>query len=170
MNYNDDYEFLNAECCAHLLRDLKKVVDNLQHEWPRQMIQLLLDGNVRRSNVEYVDAQYMSLQYDTIVSSGYIENLDDADKYYSKEEETLLKRLEEYKENYLMWTLNDEIPFTNNTVERGLRTTKTKMKVSGQFTNIKNAQYFARIKSYIEIGHRYGIGSYVLIEREPIDN
>lgn len=69
-----------------------------------------------------------------------------------------------------MWTLNDEIPFTNNTVERGLRTTKTKMKVSGQFTNIKNAQYFARIKSYIEIGHRYGIGSYVLIEREPIDN
>lgn len=165
VNYNDDYEFLNAECCAHLLRDLKKVVDNLQHEWPRQMIQLLLDGNVRRSNGEYVDAQYMSLQYDTIVSSGYIENLDDANKYYIKEEETLLKRLEEYKENYLMWTLNDEIPFTNNTAERGLRTSKTKMKVSGQFTNIKNAQYFARIKSYIETGHRYGIGSYVLIER-----
>ena len=38
------------------------------------------------------------------------------------------------------------------------------MKVSGQFNNIKSAEYFARIKSYIETGHRYGIGSYVLIE------
>ncbi len=61
----------------HLLRDLKKVVDNLSHEWPKEMIPLLLDGNVRRNNGEYVDAKYMSLQYDTIVSSGYIENLED---------------------------------------------------------------------------------------------
>ena len=64
-----------------------------------------------------------------------------------------------------MWTLNDEIPFTNNTAERRLRTSKIKMKVSGQFPNIKNAEYFARIKSYIEAGHRYGIGSYVFIEK-----
>ena len=106
----------------------------------------------------------MSLQYDTIVAEGYIENLEDEEKYYASEEETLLKRLEEYKENYLMWTLNDEIPFTNNTAERGLRGAKTKMKLSEQFTNMKNAQYFARIKSYIETGHRHGLGSYVLIE------
>ncbi len=164
VNYNEEYKFRNAECCVHLLRDLKKVVDNLSHEWPKEMIQLLLDGNVRRNNGEYVDAKYMSLQYDTIVSSGYIENLKDENKYYSSEEETLLKRLGEYKENYLMWILNDEIPFTNNIAERGLRTSKTKMKVSGQFNNIKSAEYFARIKSYIETGHRYGIGSYRLIE------
>ena len=164
VNYNEEYEFINAECCAHLLRDLKKVVDNLSHEWPKDMINLLLDGNVRRSKGEYVDATYMAMQYDTIFSAGYLENLEDDNKYYASEEETLLKRLEEYKKNYLLWTLNDEIPFTNNTAERGLRTFKTKMKVSGQFTNIKNAEYFARIKSYIETGHRYGIGSYELIE------
>lgn len=29
VNYNDDYEFQNVECCVHLLRDLKKVIDNL---------------------------------------------------------------------------------------------------------------------------------------------
>lgn len=133
VNYNDDYEFINVECCAHLLRDLRKMVDNLSHEWSKEMIQLLLDGNVRRSNGEYVDTKYMSLQYDTIVSSGCLENLEDENKYYTSEEEALLKRLEEYKENYLMWTLNDEILFTNNTVERGLRSSKTKMKVSGQF-------------------------------------
>ena len=164
VNYNEEYEFKNAECCEHLLRDLKKVVDNLEHEWPKEMIKVLLEGNVKRSNGEYVDANYMALEYYTIVSSGYLENLEDGDKYYAKDEETLLKRLEEYKENYLVWTLNDEIPFTNNTAERGLRSLKTKMKVSGQFNNIKSAEYFARIKSHIETGHRYGIGSYVLIE------
>lgn len=64
-----------------------------------------------------------------------------------------------------MWTMNDEIPFTNNTSKSGLGTKKHKKKISGQFTNIRNEEYIARIKSYIEIGHRYGIGSYVLIER-----
>ena len=48
INYNGEYEFQNAECCAHLLRALKKVVDNLSHEWAKQMIELLLEGNVRR--------------------------------------------------------------------------------------------------------------------------
>lgn len=64
-----------------------------------------------------------------------------------------------------MWTMNDEIPFSNNESERSLRGSKTKMKVSGQFNNLKSAQYFARIKSYIETGHRFGIGSIYLIEK-----
>lgn len=32
VNYNDEYEFQNAECCVHLIRDLQKVIDNLHHE------------------------------------------------------------------------------------------------------------------------------------------
>lgn len=64
-----------------------------------------------------------------------------------------------------MWAMNAEIPFTNNEAERGLRSSKTKMKVSGQFQNLNNARYYARIKSYIETGHRHGIGSAYLIEK-----
>lgn len=60
-----------------------------------------------------------------------------------------------------MWAMNAEIPFTNNEAERGLRSSKTKMKVSGQFQNLNNA----RIKSYIETGHRHGIGSAYLLEK-----
>ena len=29
VNYNEDYSYANAECNEHLLRDLKKVQDNL---------------------------------------------------------------------------------------------------------------------------------------------
>lgn len=165
VNYNEEYEFLNAECCAHLLRDLKKVVDNLEHEWPKNMIELLLRENHNRSIGNYVDAEYMSIVYDQYVAEGYLENLEASGKYYGDTEKTLLKRLEEYKENYLMWTLNAEIPFTNNVSERSLRSSKTKMKVSGQFANIKNAEYFANIKSYLETGHRHGLNTTFLIER-----
>lgn len=165
VNYNDDYEFENAECCAHLLRDLKKVVDNLGHQWPKDMINMLLEGNVKRNSGEYVDSEYMGLEYDTIITTGEVENLEDEKAYYADTEMTLLKRLKEYKRNYLMWTLNAEIPFTNNISERSLRGSKTKMKVSGQFNNLRSAEYYARIKSYIETGHRYGIGSIYLIEQ-----
>lgn len=36
VNYNEDYEFMNVECCVHLLRDLKKVVVNLGQEWRKR--------------------------------------------------------------------------------------------------------------------------------------
>ena len=55
--------------------------------------------------------------------------------------------------------------------ERSLRNSKTKMKVSGQFSNIQNAEYFARIKSYIETCKRNDINIYdalcKLINGEP---
>lgn len=170
INYNDDYEFQNAECCAHLLRDLKKVVDNLGHEWPKEMINLLVGANIDRLDGKYVDVEYTLLRYDTILSQGDLENFEDRNKYYSDDESTLIKRLREYKDNYLMWLMNAEIPFTNNESERSLRGSKTKMKVSGQFNNLNHARYFARIKSYIETGHRHGIGANYLISRALNDN
>ena len=52
------------------------------------------------------------------------------------------------------------MPFTNNVSERGLRGVKTKMKVSGQFQNLTNAQYYAKIRSYIETCHKNGINEF----------
>ena len=164
VNYNEEYEFMNVECCVHLLRDLKKVVDNLGHEWPKKMINLLLEENTKRNEGEAVFPEYVGMIYDECVIEGIMENDSDEDKFYAKEEKALLKRLEKYKENYLMWTYNEDIPFSNNVSERSLRSTKTKMKVSGQFQNIQNARYYARIKSYIETGKRHGINSIKLIE------
>lgn len=165
VNYNDDYDFTNVECCVHLLRDLKKVVDNLGHQWPKEMIELLLRENHKRNNDEYIDPGYISLMYDQHVNEGEYENLKEIKKYYGDTEKTLLKRLKRYKENYLMWTYNEKIPFSNNVSERSLRSSKTKMKVSGQFTNLENAECYAKIKSYIETGHRHGMNSTQLIKR-----
>jgi len=44
------------------------------------------------------------------------------------------------------------------------------MKVSGQFTNIKNDKYFARIKSYIETCKSHEINPHTAIVRLIEDN
>ena len=33
VNYNDDYDFANAECCIHLIRNLKELNENMPRRW-----------------------------------------------------------------------------------------------------------------------------------------
>ena len=163
INYNDDFEFTNAECCAHLARDLQSVSDNLQHEWSDDMRKLILGAHKARRENHFFNVEQLWLDYDMYVSKGRMEY--EKSRYYADKENALLNRLEKYKENYLMWSVNIEIPFTNNESERALRMSKTKMKVSGQFQNINSAQYYATIKSYIETGKRHGLNTQHLIIR-----
>ena len=178
VNYNEDYEFTNAECCVHLIRDLRELNDCLPREWIEKLIKLLVETNNKRK--EYIDKSI--LQFDSEVSDKVIEeydklvkqareiNLRDFNQYYGKDERTMIKRLEDYKENYLLWILRFDIPFSNNLSERALRGSKTKMKVSGQFANIQNAEYYARIKSYIETCKCYDINPHTALVRLIEDN
>ena len=178
VNYNEEYEFTNAECCVHLIRDLKELNESLPREWIENLIKLLVDTNIKRK--EYIDKSI--LQFDSEVSDKVIEdydkiveqakkiNLKDFNQYYGKDERTMIKRLEDYKENYLIWILRFDIPFSNNLSERALRGSKTKMKVSGQFANIQNAEYFARIKSYIETCKCHNINPHTALVRLIEDN
>ena len=71
----------------------------------------------------------------------------------------------EYRDNYIYWILDFEIPFTNNLSERNLRGIKSKMKVSGQFQNIERAKDYANIRSYIETCRIYGKNEYDCLSR-----
>lgn len=110
-------------------------------------------------------------KYDEILNQAHEISKKDFNNYYGNEERKLIKRLEKYKDNYLLWVLRFDVPFSNNLSERSLRNSKTKMKVSGQFSNMQNAEYFARIKSYIETCKRNDINIYdalcKLINGEP---
>ena len=37
VNYNEEYKFKNAECNRHLISDLKKVINNLNHTWTKKL-------------------------------------------------------------------------------------------------------------------------------------
>ena len=171
VNYNDNYDFTNAECCVHLIRDLKKLNESLPRTWIDNLIKLLIETNNKRKeyindSIMYFDQEVtdkVSLDYDNIIKEAKDKNKNDFNKYYGHEEQNLIKRLEKYKENYLLWVIRFDVPFTNNLSERSLRSSKTKMKVSGQFANIENARYYARIKSYIETCKRNGLNEHIAI-------
>ena len=71
----------------------------------------------------------------------------------------------EYRDNYIYWILDFDIPFTNNLSERNLIGVKSKMKVSGQFQNIDRAIDYASIRSYIETCRLYGKNEYDCLSR-----
>ena len=109
-------------------------------------------------------------EYDEIIKEAKNNNLKDFNSYYGNDEKRMIKRLENYKENYLLWVLRFDVPFSNNLSERSLRNTKTKMKVSGQFSNIQNAEFFTRIKSYIETCKSNDINPHEALKRLIEDN
>lgn len=168
VNYNKDYKFRNAECNRHLISDLKKVIDNLNHKWAKQLIELLTKMNNKRKRLiekgkeEFSEEELKKFEekFEKIMLEANKENEEEEQKYYVTEEETLIVRILDYKNEYLLWVYDFDVPFTNNLSERGLRGVKSKMKASGQFWNVESASWYARIRTYIETCRRNGVNVY----------
>ena len=169
INYNDEYSFINAECCQHLIRDLQKVKTNIPNRtWSIKLKELLCEyDHKRKLLIEQNIDHFTEEEFNNFISCfnqclllGVEEYSNDSEVYYAGDEATLIIRLMEYRDNYIYWTLDFNLPFTNNLSERALRGIKSKMKISGQFQNIANAEYYAIIKSYIETCYRNGINGH----------
>ena len=109
-------------------------------------------------NADYIAA--FNTKLDEILQHGWQEYEADKErlkKYGAPFERALLNRVEKYRGNYFAWLEDFNLPTTNNLSERSLRCSKTKMKVSGQFANVRTASYYAVIKSYTETCRRKGI-------------
>lgn len=180
VNYNDDYSFINAECCQHLIRDLRKVKINIpDRTWCEDMIELFQKYDHKRKvliadNIDTFSSDDINdfiLKIDQTLLKGLEENENDSKPYYAEKEKTLISRIIEYRDNYIYWILDFDIPFTNNLSERNLRGIKSKMKISGQFQNVERASDYAKIRSYIETCRLFGINEYQsltrLVEDEP---
>ncbi len=175
VNYNPEYGFINAECCQHLLRDLEKVSVNIPNRtWASEGKKLFQEydhkrNELLRKKIDTFTSEEINdfiLRLDQILLKGLEESESDTTKpYYSEKELTLIWRIMEYRDNYIYWILDFNIPFTNNLSERNLRGIKSKMKVSGQFQNITNAEYYANIRSYIETCRLYGKNEYDCLSR-----
>lgn len=174
VNYNPDYSFINAECCQHLLRDLKKVEINIpERNWCKDVIKLFQEYDHKRNELisKKIDTftseevNEFILKLDRYLLNGIEEYEKDSKPYYAEKELTLIYRIMEYRDNYIYWILDFDIPFTNNLSERNLRGIKSKMKVSGQFQNIERAKDYANIRSYIETCRIYGVNEYEALTR-----
>lgn len=168
VNYNKDYKFKNAECNRHLISDLKKVIDNLNHKWAKKLIELLTKMNNKRKRLiekgkeEFSQEELKKFEdkFEKIMIEANEENEEEQQKYYVDTESTLIVRILDYKNEYLLWVYDFDVPFTNNLSERGLRGAKSKIKASGQFWNVESASWYAIIRTYIETCSRNGINVY----------
>lgn len=168
VNYNDDYNFENAECNRHLITDLKKVIDNLNHKWAKELIELLTKTNkkrdwlIKKGKEEFEEEELRKFEekFEKIMIKAHKENQEEEQKYYVDTEATLILRILDYKNEYLLWVYDFDVPFTNNLSERGLRGAKSKQKAAGQFWNVESASHYATIKTYIETCERNGVNTY----------
>lgn len=173
VNYNKDYSFQNIECNVHLLRDLQKVTDNLGRTWSKALKSHLNDTNAKRNEAlargeeafddEVIKAFFAT--FDQIMMDASSERQEGEERYWAPEERALLTRIYKYKDPYLAWVTNFDLPFSNNLSERSLRGVKSKMKISGQFQNEESAKHYATIKSYTETCHRHGINEMIALKR-----
>ena len=88
------------------------------------------------------------------------ENEKEGQKYYVDDEATLILRILDFKNEYLLWVYDFNVPFTNNLSERGLRGAKSKQKASGQFWSEESASWYATIRTYIETCNRNNVNIY----------
>ena len=67
-----------------------------------------------------------------------------------KEEQTLLNRVEKYRQNHLMFLNDFGVPFDNNMSERDLRKAKNRQKMAGGFRKASGNEMYCSILSIIE--------------------
>lgn len=173
VNYNPQFSYENIECNVHLLRDLRKCVDNTGHQWAKQLDDLITEANHKRTALiaagETAATQTAVVtffaQLDACLVKGRAEVQHDATHYYTQTERALLNRLGKYRPYYFAWVTNFDLPFSNNLSERGLRGVKSKLKVAGQFQTWETASFYATIKSYLETCYRHGVNGIASLER-----
>ena len=162
---NYKYSYQNIECNVHLIRDLEKCYVNTQHTWCKKFKELV-QKNIHDKKLyaekgyDFFNDAYLNdfnQKYDEILLDGLEEIRTSPKGHYSQTENALILRILEYKDNYFIWMYDFNLPSDDNLSERALRSTKSKIKASGQFQNINYARYFADIKTYIETCYRNGI-------------
>jgi len=168
------YTCTHALCNAHHLRELAFITERYQQTWAEKMTTLLITikGAVEeakaqgRKTLEEKQKVAYNQQYDDILKEGFSQNPlapppkeKKRGKIKHTKAQNLLIRLQEYKEETLLYMNNFTVPFDNNQAERDIRMTKLKQKISGCFRTKENADTFCNLRSYLSTvkKHNHGI-------------
>ena len=155
-------ECLHALCGSHLIRELLKAYSQDHLEWVNELITLLIRVNeykLEKGALSDEEFKLLETRYREILERGKKQIEEYKTKYGNQKikSETLLKRLEKRESEYLRFAKDAEVPFTNNTAERGFRMLKNRMKIGGCFRNFESAQDYMLVFSYIETCRKQGL-------------
>ncbi|MDP3337340.1 MAG: IS66 family transposase [Rhodoferax sp.] len=151
----------HALCNAHHLRELTYLLEEQDHAWAGDMIELLTHAN-HLDNLNCAGGQspnYSSQKYQTgvrelrdlyeaILAQAEVDNpvvTSTGKRGRSKQSKAtnLIGRLRDYKDDVWRFMTQPDVPFTNNLAEQAVRMPKVKQKVSGCFRTLPGAQAYS---------------------------
>jgi transposase len=138
-------------CMAHLLRDLKYVIELYEGkcEWATQMKTLIAEALELKKVMTPIQYHQHNDKRNEIVTK--LEQLlkTTLQEGHSKAK-TLLKNLVKHKQSILNFLWHPQLPPDNNGSERAIRNIKVKQKISGQFKSDHGADCFVTLRSVID--------------------
>ncbi len=137
-------------CTAHLLRDLNHISELYNNPVSKKIKNLFLKAINLERNMKVED--YHKNNKEVIEIKDIFEQLIKNDVVDNKHKllQTFINRMRKFRK-YIFTFLEDPlVPPDNNASERAIRNIKVKQKISGQFKNIENANYFAILRSIID--------------------
>jgi transposase len=152
------FVFAHVLCCAHLLRELIFLKDELKKKWAGELIRLLLKLKAFRELGLTADSKQIQRElrrWDEAVSSA-LKGLPKAHrrkgrrgKLYRGKARCLMERIQFHRNDFFRFVFENNVPFDNNLSERDIRMVKLKQKISGCFRSFQGAVDFCRIRSYL---------------------
>lgn len=136
-------------CIAHLLRNLKFLIQLTNRTWAKKFKVMLLKALRLKRKLEEQDYYGPIKQRDQLeakLAKLLSQNLEKQDK----ELQTFQKRMLKYQHYLFQFLYYHKVPPDNNASERAIRNVKVKMKVSGQFRSELGIQTFAVLRSVID--------------------
>ena len=168
----------HAQCNAHILRELNYVIETSKPRWAVQMKVLLLEIKAAVEKARKDGRKRLPPSRKQRFLREYSELIETAEKIYGtlkrergrtkkpKQIESVSRaaarkmacRLDEQRDEILLFMHDFTVPFDNNQAERDLRMLKVKQKVSGCFRTEGGAEEFCRLRSYVSTMKKQGHG------------
>jgi len=168
-------EVEHALCNAHVVRELTGVWDATGQTWAGKLARVLEQMNTAVSAAK--DAGRATLQpavlagwharYDTLCAQGRASNPAPEGGWPAKRPVAvnLLDRLEDHREEFLRFSVDFRVPFTNNAAEQDIRPVKLRQKVSGCLRTMAGAQTFCALRSYLSTARKQGANALAILRQ-----
>lgn len=155
-------------CNAHHLRELAGMAEVTGQDWPTALADLLVQIHVAVEGARAAGASALTkdvlagyrARYDALVAKG--QDLNPPPPRTGKRGRprlgpaaSLLRRLDEHREDVLRFATDFTVPFDNNQAERDVRMVKLQQKISGGWRSSGGAEAFLAVRSYLSTAAKH---------------
>ena len=145
-----------------LLLEIKVAVDEAREDGRKKLRPCRKEEYLRRYDAEIEQAKKL---YGTLSrKKGRTKRPQPAESVIRAAARKLACRLDERREEILLFMQDFSVPCNNNQAERDLRMLKVKQKISGCFRTEKGAAEFCRLRSYLSTMKKQGRGVMEIIK------